>query len=153
LGRVLPLYEGTLRGINFKRPTKFQATHQILNAVGETEGKVRNFHPRIIRIATPPGRKFGPPDGRFRSKSRDFDRSCRGTPCNFFFRIYAKLTKKGSSHDMRRRTSGLVAIVKNPRDTMEAEMRNFPSTGAPIRGTDERKMTYPTKKKLVSGLK
>ena len=110
---------------NFKRPTKFQATHQILNAVGETEGKVRNFHPRIIRIATPPGRKFGPPDGRFRSKSRDFDRSCRGTPCKIFFRIYAKLTKKGSSHEMRRRTSGLVALMRNPGLQLDAKIRKL----------------------------
>ena len=68
-----------------------------------------------------------------------------GEPLAFFFRIHAKLTKKGSSHEMRWRTSGLVALVKNPRDTMEAEIWNFPSTGAPIRGTDDRKMTYTTK--------
>ena len=73
--------------------------------------------------------------------------SPRGTPRNFFFRIYAKLTKKGSSHDMRRRTSGLVAIVKNPRDPMDAEMRNLPVRISPIRGTDDRKITYSTKKK------
>ena len=46
---------------------------------------------------------------------------------------------------MRRETSGLVALVKNPRDTMEAQICNFPSTVAPIRGPDERKMTYTTK--------
>ena len=49
---------------------------------------------------------------------------------------------------MRRKTTGLVALMKNPGLILEAKVRNFPSTLVAIRKTPDRKMTYITKKNL-----